>query len=661
MEDVNMDLTQLLYVVAGAAVGASLKFLYDAWSGHIAWKRQLQIRTRKKIEFQASSYRKMSNYAKVLSDNLKTYLQIKSNLQIMSLVPGESIKCIRSNPAYASMSHEAERIAKVSLFNAGKFLRVLSDHFLDHGMDYFLPDYWATRSLEDLQYAFNEVLPFDPFTLLKYVKEDTESLDFFKAIESHDDLKELHKKYFDWLLKEDIGVKSLSDYAYAYDNLFDQQIDLFNRNWYERSHSWLQKITFQKTVKKYDSADYRGMETEFSKLRPETDKLISIFAKSRSKVDKEDLELKLTELEDDMELGYVNSLINTGWKHYSKEEYDLAIKVYKNAKEWLERYAEENLERSDEENKKQVYKKRAEKVFERKMSIICNNLGNVYSNLGIIEKNNFKRAEKDIYKEKYFEKAKKYFKKAESSYKYAIKYYNLECGDGKEIGEECSRNNHIYHVNYGILCQKRGKFYAEVYRKGFKIKEEKGSEPEKIALKCYEKSIRLFKKAIVFNHNLPLIYRNISNKHKDISYYYHLIGNAYCWRIELLKKMSKKGKEDSKKRKADYYNALENHQLAISLNPTEHIFYLHLADFYEKEGETKKASYYRCKGIRKARNVVNKEVLDDYVEDLEKIIEGIPELGENLNDGELDDKYHEECRKAKESLSILLTTRGIRR
>lgn len=196
-----LDVNPFIIATAGALAGGLVKFFYDNWSGSIAWKREFQTRTSNKVESQACAYRKMSNYAQLLSDNLNRYIEIKSNLQIMSIVPGQSVKCIRFNPCYASMYKESVEIAKVSLFNAGKFLRILSDSFLIKGLDYFLPDWWAGQSLEDFQYALTEIFPFDSFTLLKYIDEEIELHEFKEKIESPEcsDLKRLFEIYKNWL------------------------------------------------------------------------------------------------------------------------------------------------------------------------------------------------------------------------------------------------------------------------------------------------------------------------------------------------------------------------------------------------------------------------------------------------------------------------------
>lgn len=116
-----IDINPLFIATAGAIAGGLVKFFYDNWSGSIAWKREFQTRTSNKVESQAGAYRKMSNYAKLLSDNLNRYIKIKSNLQIMSIVPGQSVKCIRFNPCYASMYKESVEIAKVSLLTLENF------------------------------------------------------------------------------------------------------------------------------------------------------------------------------------------------------------------------------------------------------------------------------------------------------------------------------------------------------------------------------------------------------------------------------------------------------------------------------------------------------------------------------------------------------------
>lgn len=600
-----IDINPLFIATAGALAGGLVKFFYDNWSGSIAWKREFQTRTSNKVENQATAYRKMSNYAQLLSDNLNRHNTIKSNLQIMSIVPGQSVKCIRFNPCYASMYKESVEIAKVSLFNAGKFLRILSDSFLNKGLDYFLPDWWAGQSLEDFQYALTEIFPFDSFTLLKYIDEEIELHKFKEKIESPEcsDLKRLFEIYKNWLFNEDVGVSKLSDYANAYDNLFDQQLDLFNKDWYEKADGWRQIFTFRRKVQKYDSDKVRGDETDFAKLRPETDELIKIFEESRIRTREEVKKLRLMELSDDIKLGSLNSLITTGWGHYCREEYKLAILAYNKAECILNSwYVEDEKKRED--------------VFNRKMSIVNNNKGNIYANLGIIDKDNHN-----------FEKAEENFKLADSEYKKSIKYYNKEC----ENEEDCEFNHDVYYVNYAILCLNRGENYA-----GNKPIATSYNDSEKSikALKYYDNSIKLLKKAIEFKEKF-LDLRSISNKFKDISYYFHLMGYVQCFKVDLLKKMDKQELEK------DLDKAITNFMLAISLNPTEHIFYINLAHLYYKNGKNKLGTYYQCKGIRMALGHVNENVQDEYSKDLEKIFKEIKDS---------EDKYYEECKIVHEEL-----------
>lgn len=597
-----LDVNPLIIAALGALAGGFIKFFYDNWSGSIAWQREFLTHTRKKVENQSTAYHRMSNYAQVLSDNLNSYLKIKSNLQIMSIFPGESVKCIRFNPCYASMYRESEQIAKISLFNAGKFLNILCDSFLIQGLDYFLPDWWAGQSLEDFQYALMETFPFDSFILLKYIDKEKEFHTFKEDIESPkcSDLKDLFENYKYWLFNEDKGVKKLSDYANAYDNLFDKQLDLFNKDWYSKARGWRQKIK-RKPVVPYESERNRGKETDFAKIRPETDALIKIFEKGRLKTLEEAEQIRLMELSDDIKFGSVNSLLTTGWRHYCREEYELAILAYNQARDVLKKWNDENqMERKN--------------VYSRKMSVISNNLGNVYSNLGIINKNtgNFDESEDN-------------FKLADEEYKKSIICYNLEC----ESEEDCEYNHDIYYVNYAILCLNRGENYA--LNKG----DDSDSDIQSVqALKYYDKAIKLLEKAVKFKEGL-LDLRNISNKFKDVSYYFHLMGYVFCLKIDLLKKMGKQELEN------ELEEAIKNYMLAISLNPTEHIFYINLSKLYNKHGQSKLGTYYQCKGIHMAYGKVNENVQGEYDKDIKRIFDEIKDS---------DDQYYQECKKVHELL-----------
>jgi len=593
-----MDINPILIAAIGAVIGGFAKFVYDNWSGSIAWKRGLQANTRKKIQEQASVYHQMSNYAKVISDNLNSYLQIKSDLQILSLVPCKPIKSVSVNPVYASMDNEAAYIAKVSLFNAGKFIRTLTDHFLGDGGNYFLPDWWASQSLEAFQYALLNILPFEPFLLLKYIKKGTDAHEFFKELDSskNTELKNCYSDYLYWLSREDIGVKELSDYANAYDDLFDQQIDRFYKNWYERMEGWREvpNVIFNRNrIKKYESNKNIGDKTDFSKISPSTDKLIIHHLEIE-----EGKKLQLIELKDDIDLISVNSLINTGWKHYSREEYQLAKESYINAKKILKK---------EKKNVKILF-------YKRKMSIILNNLGNVYTNKGIIKLKELKRGNAKDNKN-LFEEAENCFNKAELKYIKALDFID---------------NKDIYFVNFGILYYNLGQLIAEsIRKKPEKIDIDQGKKAEK----SYIKSIEQFNEAIKVNSRESFVYQNFSSQCKDISYYYHLIGNTYCKKIELHKLLNKD--IGSKALKKDKRNAIENYRKAISINPTEHIFYLSLSKLYENIEKLDKNSesvsnrkfrilkyYYKCKGIRKAKydRYVDKKILHDYGDELFKSI-----------------------------------------
>lgn len=57
------------------------------------------------------------------------------------------------------------------------------------------------------------------------------------------------------------------------------------------------------------------------------------------------------------------------------------------------------------------------------------------------------------------------------------------------------------------------------------------------------------------------------------------MGYVQCFKVDLLKKMDKQELEN------DIDKAITNFMLAISLNPTEHIFYINLAHLYYKNGK----------------------------------------------------------------------------
>ena len=585
------DVTYLISLFIAGIIGGFAKFIYDFWGGQIAWRRELQANTRTKIEHEAPSYRLMSTYAELFSSSVNKYLKIKSSLQMMSIQPVENYRpdkyrspsrlsredlkySPKFNPVYSSHLDKAEVIAKMSLFNAGKLLIIQSKHFLKDGGDYFFPDWWAVDSIEDFHHAIYNTLPFDPALLLKYIEEKDEPHDFYNRLEESckKDLVDLYQNYKYWLFFEDLGVRELSHYAEAYDNLFDQQLDKFYRIWFERRNKLLE-LRPKKNIKTRSPEDDANTYLE---LKHETLSLIEIFNKNKEDVKKKWENLKLSELKDDSMLIEMNSLFNTGWKNYCREEYKLAFDLQTSALKMLEKWYSKSKDNS-----------RVRQVYRTKKAKIYNAMGNICTNTGIVKTN-----------ECLTEKAKACFECAELNYKNAVKY---------------NRKHHLIHLNFGILYKRMAKMYYS----------SKNVEELKKGCQSCDKAIEEYKESINTYHYDYERYRHLSNKYQDIAYLYCYIGRAYLLKIELSKKLkgicenflekSCTAKTEGETPYGEYFEGevntnfkkcIENYRHAISLKPAEYIFYKDLSQIYndypELEPKSKKlAHHYHCKCIIK--------------------------------------------------------------
>ncbi|MBV9303437.1 MAG: tetratricopeptide repeat protein [Acidobacteriaceae bacterium] len=314
-----MDLLTILGSgVVGGVAGWAGKLFSDWFSAEHSRRYALQDQVIKHTERFASTYNLMSNHASLLAGKLTAYLRAKRVVQLMQIDGGGTERARRN------IEETAGNAAREALFYAVKLYRVMSDLFWTKGGKYYLPDRWASEAIEDLHNELVAHLNFQPQVVLKYVKVKTDWPEFFDTLETantnpgFNDIRQQEAQFRDWLLKSDAEAKELAAFAYAYADLFDQEIGSL----------WSSKLFQGK--RRQDPREAREVKAKPSMLLRETQGLV------RRAADDADLALERRRkflggvVEGSTRDRDFSEHFDRGWNYYVAGQYDLALEEYSN-------------------------------------------------------------------------------------------------------------------------------------------------------------------------------------------------------------------------------------------------------------------------------------------------------------------------------------------